>query len=60
MIDQKHDAIVISREYFEYKKAEKRNIIPFDELLNRQKPIVYRSLELLEEIVQKRQRAMEA
>jgi hypothetical protein len=53
--EQKNDAIVISSDFFEYRKALKRSVINLDEFTNKRKNIMYRFLDLLDDIVREQQ-----
>lgn len=57
VVAHKHDAIVISAEYAEIRRAEKRESMDSDQIVKSQRRLRYQMLELLEEIVSRRQLA---
>ena len=60
VVFQKHQAIVISAEFSELRRSEKRGAIASDEAQRRRRNLLFEILDLLEEIVSEYQRKLTA
>jgi hypothetical protein len=49
--EQKRETILLSQEFFEYRRAQKQEIIELADYIKMRKKTVYRALELMDEIV---------